>query len=136
MTITIIYRKVEWEQVDSARAVAFVRDAGIRASGAGGYDDLADGIATFIDCVGTLFAGGPNYNDELDAYRMNIGGEEAWVCLYGDGIGDGPDWTANAAWYETEVPGLMDALGVYLEVSGDVYNSPGSYPHRVPEVSR
>lgn len=135
MTVTIIYRKVEWEQPDPGRAVDLVKAAGLWPESTGDWDDLRDGIREFINSVEKLFAGGENYNGELDAYRMNVGGEEAWVCLYGDGVGDGPDWTANATWYETMVPGLMDALGVYLEVSGSVYNGLGSRPHRVPEAS-
>lgn len=132
MTVTIIHRKVEHEQVNPERARDHVFDFGIRPSRGGEYDDLGDGVHEFIDAVERLFLGAheKDYVPDLEAVRMNIGGEEAWVCVYADGIGDGPDWTANATWYERRLPGLMDALGVYLEVSANVYGT--TLGHRVP----
>ena len=112
----------------AARRLARIKGAVPRP---GDWDDLADGIEQFIQAVETLYA--PNAPDmiaDLDATRMTVGGNTVWICKYGDGVGDGPDWSANASWYEQEVPGLMHALGVRLDVSTNVWgNSPA---HTVP----
>lgn len=95
-----------------------------------GYNDLADGIEDFISAVEQLHTPGtPDIVDDLDATRITVGGKTVWSCFYGDGVGDSADWTANARWFENEVPGLMTALGVRLDVSAGAY---GKTAHTVP----
>lgn len=81
-------------------------------------------IENFIATIERLISGQPALEYGTQAITLPDD-TPAWIAAFNQGIGGGyGEWIANIGWYEHLVPGLLDTLGVEINLSTGAFDAP------------